>query len=357
MQGECSMSADDERAAVLSLALASLPNEEEVREALFANKERPPPPLAEALQTLHFLTQERQRVSHRVLSLDLLAKIAHRRGYEEALVPAEAELFGFMEAAVAEGERTEPPEDELHDLVDEEERASIEVPDTAPRSDDDRVNQAVDALRAAEQIHGETHWATFARFAQRPLLLSAAEVDRPVCTDDRIVEVDGLKAVRTAVWFWSDRPATDFAAWTDPRSWALNCPLFFQSMVLKAGQSLPANAPEFTATFTETVVIDDETTLSTDLVFNRGIAEPYLYALTFDLPPPPLPQSAPIVVDAGQVTVREDKYAPASQRTSLLCEKLIRFSDPAYLTWPTLACDTFWTEFAVTMANGCSSDQ
>jgi hypothetical protein len=110
---------------------------------------------------------------------------------------------------------------------------------------------------------------------------------------------------------------------------------------------------EFSGTFTETVCIDETTTLSTDLVFSRSADEPNLYALEFDLPPPPLPAGAAIVVDAGQVTVREDPLAPPALRTSLLAEKYIRFADPAYLTWPTLACDLFWTEYAITMALGC----
>ena len=115
---------------------------------------------------------------------------------------------------------------------------------------------------------------------------------------------------------------------------------------------------EFCATFTETVNVGDDADLSTDLVFRRSIEGKVLYALEFDLPPGALPEEAKIVVDAGQVTVREDPHAPdPTKRTSMLAEKFIRFKDPAYQTWPTVACDLFWTEFAITMALGCAEDQ
>ena len=51
--------------------------------------------------------------------------------------------------------------------------------------------------------------------------------------------------------------------------------------------------------------------------------------------------------------MREDPNAPPESRTSLLAEKYILFADPAYATWPTVACDLFWTEFAIIMAQGC----
>jgi hypothetical protein len=50
--------------------------------------------------------------------------------------------------------------------------------------------------------------------------------------------------------------------------------------------------------------------------------------------------------------VQEDPNAPTDRRTALLAEKYILFDGP-YATWPTLACDLFWTEFAITMALGC----
>lgn len=350
------MSAEEERQALLGLALATLPNEAEVRRALFGDGGEQPPELAEALKTLDRLTLEGNRISNRVLSLDLLAKVAHRRG-SGALESATEELYGFVQSAVIEGERRllttdAPPPREVGG--EDPERGEPERPTLdAAGSDDPRVNQTVRALVQVDLLPtGQHHWPTFARMAQEPLQLSDDEVDRPLCTDDQVVDVPGGKAVRTAVWFWSDKPAKDFAAWTDPRTWDKSCHLFFKAVVQKQGAMLSATVPEFSATFTETVYIDGNNTLSTDLVFSRSVDEPHLYALEFTLPTP-LDPKADILVDTGQVTVREDPYAPTSKRTALLAEKYILFRDPKYAAWPTLACDLFWTEFAITMALGC----
>jgi hypothetical protein len=108
------VSAEEERGALLGLALASLPNEEEVRDALFVKKgQEPPPRLPESLAILTELTHqrahagvgaERARVSNRVLHLDLLAKVAARR--PEALPPpGDGSLERLAEAAVAEADR------------------------------------------------------------------------------------------------------------------------------------------------------------------------------------------------------------------------------------------------------------
>jgi hypothetical protein len=204
------------------------------------------------------------------------------------------------------------------------------------------------------QAPNEHHWTRFARTASAPLNLTDAEIHRPLCTDDqRVTMPNGLVAVRTAVWFWSDRPATAFEHWTDPRSWAKDCHLFFKSVAPPAGAPAPTGRTFDNTLFREVVSTGGDSDLSTNLVFSRTVEDPYLYAAEFDLPPPPLPADADIVVDAGQVTVRQDPLAPAGRRTSLLAEKYIRFADPAYETWPTVACDTFWTEFAITMALGC----
>ncbi|MET0901873.1 MAG: hypothetical protein ABWZ52_01410, partial [Acidimicrobiales bacterium] len=106
------MSAEDEarqreRRAIVGLALASLPKEQEdkVRNEVFAAKGKDEPPkLKEALVDLKELTDAERRKSHRVLSLDLLAKVADRR--PDALEDdVEDEVEGFARAAVVEGLR------------------------------------------------------------------------------------------------------------------------------------------------------------------------------------------------------------------------------------------------------------
>ena len=385
------MSADkdyDERRAILGLALGSLPRDEEekVRAALAmkaddeakaraesakqaqkrakaravaaaeapreamsraepkrapkratAKPEPPPPTMADCLG---YLAQKptwgaAARTSHRTLHLHLLAKLAHRRG-PEGLKNVEKELREFAHAAVVEA-----------DLI---------AGDQNTRSTSDRVQDTVDAFYAVANTRdvNKHHWTRFAEAAETPLKLQPSEIHRPLCTDHQeVLMPDKSYAVRTAVWLWSKREAKDFARWTDPRTWSTDCGLFFKSVV-PTGAGPPKTARQFTAEFTETVNVDGRNDLSTKLVFSRSVVyDPPCYALGFNLPDRPLPKGAQILVDCGQVTVREDRNAPPEMRTSLLAEKYIRFADPAYAAWPTVACDLFWTEFAIIMAEGC----
>jgi hypothetical protein len=373
--GECTMSteAEDrerERRAILALALASLPEEQgaEVRKDVFAAKGQDElPTLEEALVDLKDLTDNGKRRSHRVLSLDLLAKVADRR--PDVLQRGIHEVEGFTRAVVVEAIRRSPSKVSRGiakakavdgaGVGDTGEAAAIEGEERSrDQLVEERVPEVVDALRILHTIKPRSpeekhHWTRFAKLADTQLELSDEEINRPLCTDEQVVDMPGGdEAVRTAVWFWSGRPAKEFARWTDPRTWDQDCGLFFKSVV-------PKDAPgpegdEFCATFTETINLGDAADLSTDLVFRRSIEGEQLYALEFDLPAGPLPDDAQIEVDAGQVTVREDRLAPdPAKRTTLLAEKFIRFKDPAYESWPTVACDLFWTEFAITMALGC----
>jgi hypothetical protein len=377
------MSAEEERAerrALLGLALASLENEDDVRSTFRTEKRSEPPTLSEALDTLNELTKDGRRSSHRVLYLSLLAKIARRRGAERLEADGDqVALYDLLQTAVDEGEAIarsdkvaqRPLLAEAAEAGLAPERPAPEAERTEPEertrehlSDDTRVIGTVEALRKAS-VSGpgvlpgqeEHHWTAFANKAQEHLNLTPEEVHRPLCTDDsKVVMPNGKTACRTAVWFWSAQPASEFARWTDPREWATDCSLFFKSVELKAGQSVPADATEFEGTFTETVCVDGDSTLSTDLVFRRSVQGTDLYALEFDLPTP-VATDAEIVVDAGQVTVRHDENAPPERATSLLAEKYILFDDPAFADWPTVACDLFWTEFAIVMALGCAKDQ
>jgi hypothetical protein len=367
------VSANEERRAILGLALASRPNEEEVRAEVFRKRgKEEPPTLTESLAILAERTDVRARsgvtaddarVSNRVLHLDLLAKVAIRR--PEVLPPSgDGTLEMLAQAAVAEADRVEADGELSDDEVTGEDVTGDAVmdgeppPPGPPPPEDDRVRATVNAFRNVTllppQVPNEHHWTRFVRLASGPLNLTDAEIRRPLCTDDeRVTMPNGLVAVRTAVWFWSDRPATDFARWTDPREWAKDCHLFFKSVAPKAGTPVPTGRSFDSTLFREVVSVDGDSELSTDLVFSRTVEDPYLYATEFDLPPPPLPDGAEIVVDTGQVTVREDPLAPPARRTTCLAEKYIRFADPEFETWPTVACDTFWTEFCITMALGC----
>jgi hypothetical protein len=371
--GDYEMSADQERQAMLGLALASRPNEEEIREEIFHGKgaeAEEPPRLEESLDVLTDLTNGIDgidRQSHRLLALDLLAKVTARRG-SSPLASVKEKLTSFAYAAVKEADRIERETGTVGDEGEEGagDGAGGEDPSPPPPVEL-RVDQTVKAFLGVPQITPgpqplEKHyWKAFTVLAAGPLNLTPSEIHRPLCTDDVEVPMPNeLTAVRTAVWLWSERPARHFERWTDPRLWAADCGLFFRS-VKPVGTGPSPTTREFQAKFTETVNVDGTNDLVTELVFSRtvddarpGPAAPVLYALGFNLPDPP--PKGPIVVDCGQVTVREDPLAPSGQRTLLLAEKYIRFADAKYQAWPTLACDTFWTEFAIVMAEGCRAN-
>jgi hypothetical protein len=73
---------DRERDAIVALAIASRPNEEELREELQATDWGPVMSVPEALDVLAELTEIGERRTPRVVALQLLAKIAKNRGME-----------------------------------------------------------------------------------------------------------------------------------------------------------------------------------------------------------------------------------------------------------------------------------
>ena len=109
------------------------------------------------------------------------------------------------------------------------------------------------------------------------------------------------------------------------------CGLFFKSVVpTDQAKKVPRPGEFKQAEFTETINVDGKNDLSTKLVFTRSIVRRHRATPSSSTCPTPLPDEAPILVDCGQVTVREDLLAPPEMRTSLLAEKYIRFRDPAY---------------------------
>ncbi|MET0822721.1 MAG: hypothetical protein ABWY79_00050, partial [Solirubrobacterales bacterium] len=56
-----------------------------------------------------------------------------------------------------------------------------------------------------------------------------------------------------------------------------------------------------------------------------------------------------IAVDEGSIDVRRAQ----SGRTRVSTKKLIGFKDEMLASWPTVACDTFWSDLVVNAAVGC----
>ncbi len=332
-----------ERDAIVGLALASLPDEHEVRALIRQGHDVALPELPEALATLASLTAERQRRSQRTLSLNLVAKVARRRGFG-VLADAGESLDAYLAALLDEADelRSVPGGPELNPEQDPEHVA------------DGALSDVLGALRVVADSAGEvpvpSHWATFCAGAAEPLGLRSGEINLPTCSDDEYIPVNGKAAPRVTVTFWDERPADAFARWTDPRCWDLDCSLFFESVT--ADPPVPMDVEEYEATFTEVVRIDEHKVLTTPLVFTREVSPPNFFGVYFDLPTGVTTED--LTVDRGFITARHDPDLPEGPRTLLTAEKCICFADPALAAWPTLLCDLFWMELTITVALGCA---
>ena len=159
------------------------------------------------------------------------------------------------------------------------------------------------------------------------------------------------ESTRVVTWFSSNRPATEFRKWTDPRKWPIDCSLFFDSMGVVGEEPPDDLEASWTATFEEKVVISDEKVMTTPLRFTRTALGPSLYALYFDLPGAETTDD--LLVDTGALVAREDPNNAPERCTHLFAEKCLQFRDPALSDWPTLLCDLFWMEFSILAALGC----
>lgn len=374
-----------ERAAIISLALAQLEPDQEARlREMWAGEGIPD--LATALGDLAELTARRERISQRTFFLQLLAKVAKHRGTGQ-LLPAldslrsltvavteedrhlaevRAERERAAEAKRAAAEREQMAEMAAVELGTEDVASVLALtgaPDDAagpvtgpPLSDpDDEVQGVFDGLNGAafSGMELQSAWEAFTQ-TQRTLTFTADELALPQCTDDKTVNINGHESFRVVTWFTSPKPAADFAAWTDPRQWHLDCNLFYQSVTPKNPSAIPPDQQDFSTTFVEVVRFTPTKTLTTELVFTRTYQPPNLFAVHFTLADPN--GTADILVDSGSLVARHDPDLPPERATRLTAEKCIAFTDPAMALWPTLCCDLFWTELTITVALGCAQD-
>ena len=340
-----------ERQAITGLALASLPNEDEVRVQLLGSNHLYPS-LHESLEHLTELTSLGARLGHRTLGLRLLAKVASRRGME----PLEREAGTVRTYLRATLDQTDAElgllKDHHHEraaMSDATQRVLTSRSGGASiRDESPDVQAMLDGLERAAQRRLPS-WGSFAPEAATPLKLSDEELAIPRCSDQEGVLIDGHRSVRIATWFSSDKPAKAFAPWTDPRTWPVACSLFFESIT--TDDDIPETAECWSATFLERVVVSNDKSLETPLTFTRTVIGEDLYALYFTIPP--RGETQDLLVDTGSLIVRQDPCHPSGARTQLFSEKCLRFRDPALRAWPTLLCDLYWMELAMLTALGC----
>jgi hypothetical protein len=343
-----------ERAAVVGLALATLPNEDEVRDRFAKHHGTRFPSLGESLDHLRTLTTEDAHLAHRTIALRLLAKLTSRRGMEPLGKEAD-QVRGFLRTTMEVRDR------EWGHLAGHTRRPAERTPDRHPSlvnatptravtDPDVDVQHALDGLDLAAQRRAPS-WHSFAPESATALDLSEEEMALPRCNDQEGVPVGGHDSVRIATWFSSPKPAADFTRWTDPRTWDKDCSLFYEDIRLQEGEELAEDAQVFSKTFIEKVRISEDKLLTTPLTFTRTVVGPNLYALYFTMPPGT--ETDDLFVDTGSLVARADPSNPSVEQTLLFAEKCLRFKDPALRSWPTLLCDLYWMELTILAALGC----
>jgi hypothetical protein len=269
----------------------------------------------------------------RLSLLDSLVKFARRRG--EELRARDAALDPLLRALV---KRAAVPAAEVDDSVDQ-------------------VRAALDAVRQLpETASAGEAWQLFAGRAAAPLRLTQAEIEKPQCNDTEVVVKGSYRAVGVTVEFHTDAKPEELRHFCDPTRWH-ECSAYQHEMTPWTGRgAVDEDRPNgWRRDLIETVDFLGGTTLVTPLRFTHTIeggADPDWVHLDYVL----LEETADIAVDEGALDARRVTGGRERGRTRVSAKKAILFKDPVLASWPTIACDTFWTDLVIAAAVGCPED-
>jgi hypothetical protein len=268
----------------------------------------------------------------RLFVLDSLVKLASRR--PDALQSHEEALDALLQALVRQAG---VPLTEQDDAVV-------------------AVRRALDSVAQLSAVAPVRPWPAFARQAAGALRLTQAEIDKPLCNDAERVVKGAHEAVGVTVEFYTDAAPGELRDWCDPTRWH-ECSAYFQEMTpwddpQAADKRLPNG---WRRDLVETVEFSAAKTLVTPLRFTYTIqdeTDPRWVHLDYVL----LAETEDIVVDEGALDARRVTSGKHAGRTRVSAKKAILFIDPVLATWPSVACDTFWTDLVVVAAAGCPDD-
>ena len=269
----------------------------------------------------------------RLLVLDALVKFARRRG--EELRANDAALDQLLTALV---ERAGVPRTDVGDAVA-------------------TVRQALDSVSRLREAEPERpSWPHFAGQATSALRLTKAEVEKPECNDSEVVVKGDHKAVGVTVEFHTDATPGDLRHFCDPTRWH-ECSAYQHEMTPWEGPGAVYEERQdgWRRDLIETVDFLPSKPLVTPLRFTYTIqeeAEPGWVHLDYVL----LAETGDIIVDEGALDVRRVSSGRHRGRTRVSAKKAILFKDPVLRTWPTIACDTFWTDLVIAAAVECPDE-
>jgi hypothetical protein len=310
-----------ERLALVSLAAWS-DGGEELLAALSRSSDTKLLQPDDALMYLAEATASGTRRVPRLVILDLLVRLAHRRG-EQFFSP---DLPGRERLFFALGRE-------------------IEVQPGAGVAAGDISKALQLTLQSTFGLPGlRMAWHQFAERMSEPMALTSYEVNKPMC-DDR-VEVDGARAIETE--FFTDMSVEDLTYWADPRHWP-HCSVYFEAMHRKG--KLKHVDGGWDGTFVEVVSCVPGKSLETPLEFcYREADDGSEVHTTYDLAEGPTDD---ILVDNGFVKAEHDTSGPDGTQTRVSALKIIKFTDDSVQQWTSIACDTFWTELLIDMCTDC----
>jgi hypothetical protein len=269
----------------------------------------------------------------RLFVLDSLVKFARRRG--EDLRANDAPLDTLLRALV--------------------ERAGI--PSTDVGAEVAVVRGALDSVSRLSSVDAAgDSWAVFAGQSAGALRLTRVEIEKPQCNDAETVIKGGLPAVGVTVEFHTDAAPGELRHFCDPTRWH-ECSAYQREMTPWEGPgAVSEQRPNgWRRDLIETVVFSAENELVTPLRFTYTIedeTDPRWVHLDYVL----ITETNDIVVDEGALDVRRVTSGTQQGRTRVSAKKAILFKNPVFASWPTIACDTFWTDLVIAAAVGCPED-
>ena len=287
-------------------------------------------PRDDAIETLTEAIREDRLGVPRVLVLDALVKLAHRRPKEIASggPRLDALLLALVEDAGVPAEHQAEALDTVKRALDSVARRSVLAPARHP-------------------------WKRFASDVQSALGLTRAEVEKPLCNDRQVVAKAGVDAIGVTVDFDTDAAPAQMTV-CDPTRWHECTAAFHEMQPWKGAGAVDEKRPNgWRRDLIETVdFLPGLKPLQTPLRFTYSIddaPDPDWIHLDYVL----IEATNEIAVDEGSIDVRRAGAGESSGRTRVSTKKLIGFKNETLASWPTVACDTFWADLVVNAAVGC----
>jgi hypothetical protein len=231
------------------------------------------------------------------------------------------------------------------------------VPLTAATDAAAKVRRALDSVSRISAVGpvGDS-WSVFTQQAAGALRLTQAEIEKPLCNDREVVHKGSYEAVAVTVEFHTDAAPYDLRHFCDPTRWH-ECSAYQREMTPWDGPGAVdrKQGDGWRRDLYETVDFSPAKTLVTPLRFTysaQAETDPSWVHLDYVL----LAKTEDIVVDEGALDVRRVTSGKHKGRTRVTAKKAILFTDPVLKEWPTIACDTFWTDLVIAAAVGCPDD-